>query len=293
MGHESESRLAGLTVSDIQAKKARGERIVALTAYDLASTLACEAAGAEILLVGDSLGMVMLGHETTLPVTMDEMILHARSVSRAARRALVVGDMPFMAYHAGARDAVRNAGRFVKEAGVQAVKLEGGSPSRVKTVRAVLDAEIPVMGHIGLTPQSFHKMGGYRVQGKTTGEAQRLLDEARALEEAGAFALVLEGVPRELARDVTAALRIPTIGIGAGSECDGQILVFHDVLGLLPGGKGKFVRRYLDGFALMRDALSRYAEDVRSGAFPSDAESYHAPKGEPVRFPKRGSGGRQ
>jgi 3-methyl-2-oxobutanoate hydroxymethyltransferase len=273
-----------ITARDIRFRKSsrgQGARIAALTAYDYPSALACEAAGVEIVLVGDSLSMVVLGHEDTLSVTLDEMLHHCRAVARGSRSALLVGDMPFMSYHASARDAVRSAGRFVKEGRMHAVKLEGGSPRRLAAVRAIVEMEIPLMGHVGLTPQSLHRMGGYRVQGKSHPEASRLMDEARALEEAGVFALVLEGVPRELASEITAGLAVPTIGIGAGPGCDGQILVYHDLLGLLPRPPAKFVRRYLEGFDAARAAIEAYVRDLRSGNFPSDEECYHAPREAP------------
>jgi 3-methyl-2-oxobutanoate hydroxymethyltransferase len=286
--HSGDAAAAGasrrVTVSSIRDRETSERPIAALTAYDYASARLADEAGMEIILVGDSLAMVVLGYENTLPVTVDEMLHHMRAVARGAKRALLVADMPYMSYHAGVEEAVRNAGRFVKEGGAQAVKIEGGR-KRLPAIRAILDAEVPVMGHIGLTPQSLHLMGGYKVQGRMPPEAQALLDDAHALEEAGIFSLVLEGMPRELARDITRAVSIPTIGIGAGPDCDGQILVFHDVLGLCEGNSPKFARRYLEGFSVMKEALERYAADVRAGKFPSDDESYHLPKGAPLRFP--------
>ncbi|UCF80325.1 MAG: 3-methyl-2-oxobutanoate hydroxymethyltransferase [Acidobacteriota bacterium] len=288
--HSGDAAAAGagqrVTVSSIRERKTSERPIAALTAYDYASARLADEAGMDIILVGDSLAMVVLGYENTLPVTVDEMLHHMRAVARGAKRALLVADMPYMSYHASVEEAVRNAGRFVKEGGAQAVKIEGGR-KRLPAVRAILDAEVPVMGHIGLTPQSLHRMGGYKVQGRVPPEAQALLDDARALEEAGIFSLVLEGMPRELACDITRAVSIPTIGIGAGPGCGGQILVFHDVLGLCEGNSPKFARRYLKGFSVMKEALERYAEDVRAGKFPSDDESYHSPKGAPLRFPAR------
>ncbi len=262
-----------VTAPGIRAMKGSGERIVALTAYDVMTATLVDEAGVDILLVGDSAAMVVLGHESTLPVTVDEMVMLTAAVSRAGPRALVVGDLPFMSYQAEIADAVRAAGRFVKEGGASAVKLEGGARI-VDRVRAIIDAGIPVMGHIGLTPQSVHALGGYRVQG-TSGEArERLLDDARALDEAGCFCLVLEAMPRALGEEITGAVSIPTIGIGAGPGCDGQVLVINDILGYSAGRPPRFVRRYGDARALVLDAARRFAEDVRSGAYPSDDESY-------------------
>jgi 3-methyl-2-oxobutanoate hydroxymethyltransferase len=254
--------------------KRQGKPISALTAYDYSSARLVDEAGIDLLLVGDSLAMVVLGHENTLAVTMDEMLHHARAVRRAVHRALVVADMPFGSYHATVADGLRNAIRFVKEAGAEAVKIEG---SRTELVRALTDAEIPVIGHLGLTPQSLHRMGGYRVQARTTETVQQLRADARALADAGAGALILEGVPREVAEEITAELPIPTIGIGAGPGCDGQILVFHDLLNLTFAPPAKFVRRYGDAGALIRSAIDHYREDVEHHAFPSDEESYHLP----------------
>jgi 3-methyl-2-oxobutanoate hydroxymethyltransferase len=254
--------------------KRQGKPISALTAYDYSSARLVDEAGIDLLLVGDSLAMVVLGHENTLAVTMDEMLHHARAVRRAVHRALVVADMPFGSYHATVADGLRNAIRFVKEVGAEAVKIEG---PRTELVRALTDAEIPVIGHLGLTPQSLHRMGGYRVQARTTETVQQLRADARALADAGAGALVLEGVPREVAEEITAELPIPTIGIGAGPGCDGQILVFHDLLNLTFAPPAKFVRRYGDAGALIRSAIDHYREDVEHHAFPSDEESYHLP----------------
>jgi 3-methyl-2-oxobutanoate hydroxymethyltransferase len=248
--------------------------ITALTAYDYASARLIDEAALDVVLVGDSLAMVMQGHENTLAVTMDEMLLYTRGVRRAVRRALLVADMPFGSYQTDQRDGVANAVRFVKEAGAEAVKLEGGS-ERKDLVRRMVDAEIPVMGHIGLTPQSVHRMGGYKVQGKTMEAIDGLRTDALALEDAGCFALVLEGVPRELARIVTEELQIPTIGIGAGPDCDGQILVLHDMMTMTFSPPAKFVRRYADVGGVMREALQEYRRDVEARTFPSDEESYH------------------
>jgi 3-methyl-2-oxobutanoate hydroxymethyltransferase len=277
-----------VTIPSLRAKKASGERIVALTAYDFPQAALVEQAGVDLILVGDSLGMVVLGYPNTIPVTMEEMIHHTKAVTRACRRALVVGDMPYFSFHLSAEETIRNASRFLKEAGASAVKIEGASPARLRLVRALVEAEIPVMGHVGLTPQSIHRFGQYKVRGKDAAEAGRILREARALEAAGAFAVVLECVPAELARRVTGSLKIPTIGIGAGPGCDGQILVFHDLLGFSTGYLPKFVRTYANLRDVIGSAVRRYAEDVRKGAFPDDAHSYHLPKGEVrQRSPKR------
>src|SRR4029077_14337846 len=251
-------------------------KITCLTAYDYPTARLLDEAGVEVLLVGDSLGMVMLGHETTLPVTVDEMLHHTRAVRKGTRRALVVADMPFGSYHAELSESVRNAVRFVKEAGAEAVKVEGGE-RRLELIARLVEAEIPVMGHVGLTPQSLHALGGFKVQGKTAEAGERLLRDARAVEAAGAFSVVLESVPRELAARVTGELRIPTIGIGAGPECDGQVLVFHDLVGLTVGNTPKFARRYANLAETISRAVGEYCDDVRNGRFPSDAESYHLP----------------
>lgn len=252
--------------------KRQGKPICALTAYDYATSRLVDEAGIDLVLVGDSLAMVVLGHENTLAVTVDEMLHHTRAVRRAVRRALVVADMPFGSYHGPVSLGLANAVRFVKEAGAEAVKIEG---PRVELVRALTEAEIPVVGHLGLTPQSVHRMGGYRVQARTVEAAEQLRADAHALAEAGAGALVLEGVPREAAAAITAELAIPTIGIGAGPDCDGQILVFHDMLNMTFAPPAKFVRRYGDAAALIREAVEHYREDVEHRSFPSDAESYH------------------
>jgi 3-methyl-2-oxobutanoate hydroxymethyltransferase len=265
-----------VTVPDLRAARTSGRRIVMLTAYDYPTARILEDAGVDILLVGDSLGNNVLGYESTLPVTMDEMLHHTRAVTRAARRALVVGDMPYLSFQTGRRDAIRNAGRFLKEGGAAAVKIEGGR-RRASLVKALLDAEIPVMGHIGLTPQSVHLMGGYRVQGRKIDQARALVEDAAALEEAGAFALVLEGMPESVGRAVTEAVSIPTIGIGAGRYCDGQVLVFHDLVGLGEATPPRFVRRYANIGQEIASAVRRFIGDVRDGSFPSDAEVYTAP----------------
>jgi 3-methyl-2-oxobutanoate hydroxymethyltransferase len=264
-----------VTMPALAEMKRQGKPISALTAYDYATARLVDEAGIDLLLVGDSLAMVVLGHENTLAVTVDEMLHHTRAVRRAVRRALVVADMPFGSYHGAIADGVANAIRFVKEGGAEAVKVEG---PRVELVRALTDAQIPVIGHLGLTPQSVHRMGGYRVQARTADEVRQLRADAHALASAGAGALVLEGVPREAAAAITAELTIPTIGIGAGPDCDGQILVFHDLVNLTFAPAAKFVRRYGDAAALMRTAIEHYREDVEHRAFPADEESYHLPE---------------
>ena len=263
-----------VTVPSLLEKKQLHQPITAVTAYDYASARVVDEAGLDVVLVGDSLAMVMQGHENTLAVTMDEMLLYTRGVRRALRRALLIADMPFGSYQTDEREGINNAVRFVKEAGAEAVKLEGGR-ERKELVRRIVDAEIPVMGHLGLTPQSVHRMGGYKVQGKTMEAIDELRTDAFALEDAGCFALVLEGVPRELARIVTEELKIPTIGIGAGPDCDGQILVLHDIMSMTFSIPAKFVRRYADIAGVMREALVGYRHDVEARTFPSDAESYH------------------
>ena len=263
-----------VTMPALAEMKRQGKPISALTAYDYATSRLVDEAGIDMVLVGDSLAMVVLGHDNTLAVTVDEMLHHTRAVHRAVRRALLVADMPFGSYHGPVAKGLANAVRFVKEAGAEAVKIEG---PRVELVRALTQAEIPVVGHLGLTPQSVHRMGGYRVQARTADAAQKLKADAHALADAGAGLLVLEGVPREVAAEVTAELAIPTIGIGAGPDCDGQILVFHDLLNLTFAPPAKFVRRYADAAALMRQAVEAYRQDVETRSFPSDAESYHLP----------------
>ncbi len=261
-----------VTTRTIREMKGRGERIVTVTAYDYPGARLADEAGVDVILVGDSLGTVVLGYDSTIPVTLADMVHHVRAVARAAPRALVVGDLPFLSYQASPADAVRSSGRLVKR-GAEAVKLEGGR-RMLPQIEAILAADIPVMGHLGLTPQSVHRMGGYRVQGRGREEAEALLEDARALEGAGCFSIVLEGVPRELGREITAAVRIPTIGIGAGPGCDGQVLVFHDLLGLSFGRPAKFVRRYADLGAEVRRALGAFRDDVRAGRYPSAEESY-------------------
>jgi 3-methyl-2-oxobutanoate hydroxymethyltransferase len=269
------SPITKVTMPALAEMKRQGKPISALTAYDYSSSRLADEAGIDLLLVGDSLAMVVLGHENTMAVTVDEMLHHTRAVRRAVRRALVVADMPFGSYHGTVAEGLANAVRFVKEAGAEAVKIEG---PRVELVRALTEAEIPVIGHLGLTPQSVHRMGGYRVQARTAETASRLRDDAMALADAGAGAVVLEGVPREVAAEITAELPVPTIGIGAGPDCDGQILVFHDLLNLTFAPAAKFVRRYADAGGLIRAAIEHYREDVEHRAFPSDEESYHLPE---------------
>jgi 3-methyl-2-oxobutanoate hydroxymethyltransferase len=271
-----------VTVPAIRARKGTGPRIVAITAYDHAIASLLDEAGADILLVGDSLGMVVLGYENTLPVTMDDMVHHARPVARAARRALVVGDMPFLSYHLDEAQALANAGRFIKEAGAHAVKIEGASPRRLRLIERLVECDIPVMGHVGLTPQAVGLLGGFKVQGTTAPSARRLIEEARAVEKAGAFCVVLECVPAEVAAAITERVGIPTIGIGAGPECDGQIIVFHDLAGCHGGYLPKFVKPYADLHTVIVEAVGRYRDEVRSGAFPAGEHSYHA-KPEVVR----------
>lgn len=263
-----------VTVGTLLEKKRGKHPITALTAYDYPTARMIDEAGIDVVLVGDSVAMVVLGYENTLPLTMDEMMHHARAVRRGVRSALLVVDMPYGSYHAGTDDALRNAIRMVKEGGAEAVKIEGGA-SRAGLVERMTEAEIAVVGHIGLTPQSLHRMGGYKVQGRTAGGIEQLLSDAAALEGAGAVALVLEGVPREVAERITERAGIPTIGIGAGPRCDGQILVFHDLVGLGFGGNAKFVRRFGEAGAAVRVGVEGFRDAVRAGTFPNDAESYH------------------
>jgi 3-methyl-2-oxobutanoate hydroxymethyltransferase len=274
-----------VTVPALRAMKLRGERIAMITAYDATFARMLDEAGADVLLVGDSLGMVVQGLDSTLPVTVDEMIYHCRAVARGTRRALVVGDMPFLSYQLSSEQALKNAGRFLSEGGAHAVKLEGGVDA-AEAIRRIVSVGIPVVGHVGLTPQSIHAMGGFRVQGKTLRAAQAVLEDARAVAEAGAFAIVLEGIPSDLAERITAELDIPTIGIGAGAGCDGQVLVCYDLLGLTPELRPKFVKRYAELFELGRAAASEYCAEVKQGVFPSEAHAFgnvqqEAPLGEP------------
>ena len=261
------------TIRDIQALKDKGEKIVVLTAYDHPSAQLMDQAGADVLLVGDSLGMVVLGYESTLPVTMADMLHHVKAVTRARTAALVIADMPFMSYQASVEQAVLNAGRFVQEAAADAIKLEGGERV-VEAVRAIVAAGIPVCGHLGLTPQSVLAFGGYKVQARGEADQERLIREAKALEAAGCFALVLEGIPAKLGALVSRELQIPTIGIGAGVDCDGQVLVTHDMMGLYLGRTAKFVRRYADLGTSMREGFIQYIADVKAKRFPGEAETY-------------------
>jgi 3-methyl-2-oxobutanoate hydroxymethyltransferase len=260
------------TVPRIRALKGKG-RITSLTAYDFSTARLVDEAGIQLIIVGDSLGMTVLGYEDTIPVTMADMLHHTAAVARGARHALVVADMPFLSYQVSIEQAVLNAGRFVKESGADAVKIEGGA-FRVPTLHALIENGIPVLGHIGLTPQSIHAMGGYKVQGKTEEDAQRILADAKAIEEAGVFAMVLEGMPAALAARITAAVGVPTIGIGAGSGCDGQVLVVNDVLGLYGEFKPKFVKRYANLGPEIRKAFDQYKKEVEDGSFPGPEHSY-------------------
>jgi 3-methyl-2-oxobutanoate hydroxymethyltransferase len=281
-----------VTVPAVRAMKNKS-RIGMLTAYDYPSAKVGDAAGADILLVGDSLGMVVLGYPDTLSVTVDDMLHHTRAVVRGTKSSLIVGDMPYLSYHISIEESVRNAGRFI-QAGAHAVKIEGAKPGRIRTIEAILEAEIPVMGHIGLTPQSVNALGGFKLQGKNAEDASRMIDEAHALERAGCFSLVLECVPSELAAMITEQLTIPTIGIGAGPSCDGQVLVFHDVLGIYDGHTPKFVRQYAHLAQDMQAALAAFLADVRSGAFPDEAkESFHMASDEELKrlYATRDDGG--
>jgi 3-methyl-2-oxobutanoate hydroxymethyltransferase len=276
-----------LSIHSLREMKKRGEKFPALTAYDHPSARLADEAGIPVLLVGDSLGMVVLGHETTVPVTMEDMVRATQAVVRGAAKALIVADMPFMSYRVNDDETVRNASRLIQEGGAQAVKLEGSGAAPV--VRRLVEGGIPVMGHIGLIPQSVHQLGGYRVVGRSRAAARRLLDEARVLEEAGVFALVLEAIPSPLAKLITENCAAPTIGIGAGPYCDGQIQVWHDILGLFPGFTPKHTRRYADLASVIGEAVGRYAAEVRGGAFPSEKESFSVEDDvmEGLRFPGR------
>jgi 3-methyl-2-oxobutanoate hydroxymethyltransferase len=275
-----------VTVRTLRRMKERGERITMLTAYDYPMARAVDEAGIDVILVGDTVGMVILGHPTTLPVTMDDMVHHSKAVVRGVARAQVVVDLPFMSYQVGREDALRNAGRLVKDGGAEAVKLEGGQEV-LDSVEALVGAGIPVMGHLGLTPQAYHRMGGYRVQARSAEEADRLLKDASALERAGIFALVLEGIPAAVARRVTETLAVPTIGIGAGPFCDGQVLVTHDMLGLQEDLSPKFVKRYAQGRQLFVEAMRRFADEVRAGAFPAAEHTYDVNPSVPPDAPGR------
>lgn len=278
-----------VTIQTLQRMKQSGQKIGMLTAYDATFASMFDQAGVDVLLVGDSLGMVIQGEKSTLPVTMDHMTYHCRIVSRAVSRAHVVGDMPFMSYQAGADEAVRNAGRLVAEGGAESVKLEGGAEYS-EVISRIVRAGIPVMGHIGLTPQSVHKMGGYVVQGRDQDQAQQLIRDARALEQAGCFSLVLEGIPLDLGRQITQSLGIPTIGIGAGLHCDGQVLVSYDLLGMNPRFAPRFVKRYADLHGVISGAVKEYLDEVRNQAFPTEAHSF---RGGPVRVVRTDADGEE
>jgi 3-methyl-2-oxobutanoate hydroxymethyltransferase len=275
MSHISQTPAERVTIPMLQRWKEEGRRVAMTTAYDAVAARIADPV-VDVILVGDSVGNVCLGFDNTLPVSVAMMNHHLEAVARTKPRALLVADMPFLSFHLSAEETIRNAGGFLQR-GADAVKLEGGA-KRADMVRALVDCEIPVMGHLGLTPQSVNVMGGFKVQGRKADDALRLLDDAHRLQEAGCFALVLEGIPAELAARATESLTIPTIGIGAGPGCSGQVLVFHDVLGLTKGHRPKFVRTYADGFQLLQEALSRWAADVRNGAFPAPQESYRLPE---------------
>jgi 3-methyl-2-oxobutanoate hydroxymethyltransferase len=264
-----------VTIPSLLTKKERNEKIVAITAYDFPVAKIVDASGIDLILVGDSLGMVVLGYENTIPVSMEEMIHHTKPVVRAAKRALVVGDMPYFSFHLSDEESVYNASLFLKEAGAHAVKIEGASKKRLKLIEALIEAEIPVMGHVGLTPQSIHHFGQFKVKGKDVDEAGKIIQDALNLENAGVFSVVLECIPMELARLITEKLTVPTIGIGAGPYCDGQILVFHDLVGYSNGYLPKFVKKYADIHELINRAVQEYMDDVKKGKFPDDDHSYH------------------
>lgn len=278
-----------ITVPLILEKKLRGEKITTLTAYDYPTARMVDEAGIDILLVGDTLAQVVLGYDSTIPVTAAEMLHHLRAARRGVRRALLVADLPYGSYHLGERETLKTCIRFIKQGGAEAVKIEGGR-KRARLIRRMVNAEIPVVGHIGLTPQSVHRLGGYSVQGKTLDSATELLADAQALEDAGVFALVLEAIPREMAAIITRRLRIPTIGIGAGPDCDGQVLVFHDLAGLTFEHSAKFVRPYASLRQTLHDALLRFKDDVVEGRYPNDRESYHCPSAVLEQFEKEVSG---
>lgn len=263
-----------VTVPEIRKMKQKGEKITALTAYDYSFARILDEAGVDILLVGDSLGSVIQGLESTLPVTLDEMIYHTKTVVRGRKRALVVADMPFLSFQVSIEEAKRNAGRFLQEAGAEAVKVEGGARI-LETIKAIVQMEIPVMGHVGLTPQSIHRFGGYRVQGKEKEQREVIMQDAIAVQEGGAFSIVLEGIPMDLAKEITQRLSIPTIGIGAGIDCDGQVLVVHDMLGLFEMYTPKFVKRYADLKGIMADAVKNFIAEVKEEKFPDEEHSFH------------------
>jgi 3-methyl-2-oxobutanoate hydroxymethyltransferase len=276
----AKDKIPKVTIPNLLIKKRRGEKIVALTAYDFPTAKIVDEAGLDLILVGDSLGMVVLGYENTIPVTMEDMIHHTKAVVRGARTPLIVGDMPYFSFHLSEDETVRNASRFLKEAGAQAVKIEGASKKRLKLIEALVEAEIPVMGHVGLTPQSIYHLGQFKVQGKDIADAKKIVQNAKDLEKAGAFAIVLECIPMELAKEITQGLNIPTIGIGAGPYCDGQILVFHDLVGYANSYLPRFVKRYADIHTSLSKAVRQYVDEVKEGAFPDHNHSYHLKKKE-------------
>jgi len=275
-----------MTIPALQSKKANKEKITALTAYDFPIARIVDDAGIDLVLVGDSLGMVVLGYDNTIPVTMDEMIHHTKPVVRAVKRALVIGDMPYFSFHLSKEESVFNASRFIKEAGAQGVKIEGASKKRLRLIESLVEAEIPVMGHVGLTPQSIHHIGQFKVKGSEKGEARKVIQDAVNLEKAGVFAVILECIPMEVAGIITEKLKVPTIGIGAGPRCDGQILVFHDLVGYSSGYLPKFVKKYADLHGIISQAVGKYKEDVQKGVFPDDEHSYHL-KPEAARLLKK------
>ncbi|SRR3989338_7754703 len=264
-----------VTTVDIQKMKSEGKKIAALTAYDYPFARLLDEAGVDIILVGDSLGMTILGYENTLPVTIEDMIYHTKAVKRGVKRSLLIADMPFMSYQVSIDDAMENAGRLLKEGGAEGVKLEGGIVIQ-EIVSAIVEIGIPVMGHVGLTPQSIHKFGGYKVQGRKSVQAREIIEDAKALEDAGVFSIVLEGIPLELAKEITQKVKIPTIGIGAGQFCNGQVMVIHDLLGLSGEFKPKFVKRYVDAGEVIKNAVREYIKEVGEGNFPTDEHSYFA-----------------
>ncbi len=286
----SDEKIPRITIPYLLDKKRQGEKIVALTAYDFPTAKIVDESGIEVILVGDSLGMVVLGYENTIPVTMEEMIHHTKAVSRAAKRPLIVGDMPYFSFHLSGDETVRNASRFLKEAGAQAVKIEGASKKRLKLIASLVEAEIPVMGHVGLTPQSIYHLGQFKVKGKEIEEAKQIIQDAANLEKAGVFSIVLECIPMELAQEITGRVNVPTIGIGAGPYCDGQILVFHDLVGYANGYLPKFVKRYADIHGILNQAIKGYVDDVQEGKFPGDRHSYHIKKKETLKKILNGDG---
>lgn len=271
----SDKQIQNVTIPILQEKKKKGEKIIALTAYDFPTARIVDEAGIDLILVGDSLGMVVLGYENTIPVNMEEMLHHTKAVTRAVKRAFVVGDMPYFSFHLSVEETIYNASRFLKEGGTGAVKIEGATKRRLKLIETLIEAEIPVMGHVGLTPQSIHHLGKFMVKGKNTEEADKIVTDALNLEKAGVFAVILECIPLELSSIITEKLRIPAIGIGAGPHCDGQILVFHDFVGYSNGYLPKFVKRYANTHDILSNAVKEYIQDVRKKRFPDDIHSYH------------------